>query len=127
MCLRHEEPSATRMTSSCHSSRIAATRRPLISPPAFVQLQQMLPAPLPPSFSLLLARIVARPEQRLMPGQPVAEAVAAVAAAGAADDALPGGAFEPAPQGRAVGRVAVDGPAFQDRLLAELLRGPRQD
>src|SRR6266851_3168748 len=76
-----------------------------------------------PGLHFRFACIVAGPEQRFMAGKPIAEAVAAAAVAGAADHALLRGPFQPARQGRAVRRVAVAAPLFEDFLLAELLHG----
>src|SRR5262245_21753850 len=70
---------------------------------------------LPPRLLLFLPRPVAGPEQRFVPWMSIAEAVAAVAAAGAAKQALLRGPLQPARQRRAVGRVVFHGPAFQDR------------
>src|SRR5947209_18980187 len=78
-------------------------------------------AAVPPGLLLLLAGVVAGPEQPFAAGQPVAERVAAVAAATAADHALPRGPFQPARQRRALRRVRLDRPAFEDLLLTEFV------
>ena len=56
--------------------------------PTFAQAAHVRRATLPPRLLLFLARIVARPEPWFVAGEPVAEAVAAVAAGGAANQAL---------------------------------------
>jgi hypothetical protein len=80
-----------------------------------------------PGLFFRLARMVAGPEQRFAAGQPVAERVAAVAAAGAADQALVRRPRQPALQGAAVGRVAVPGPDRKDPIARELVGGMGQD
>src|SRR5207249_6770391 len=81
----------------------------------------------PPRLLFLLAGVIAGPEQRFAAGKPVQERVAAVAGARAADHALLGGTFQPARQGRALRAVCLDGPALQNRLLAELFGGAVQN
>ena len=83
--------------------------------------------PFPPGFLFLEAGVAAWPEQRFVAGEPVAEAVAAAAAAGAADQALLGGPFQPARQGRAVRWVTFGGPLLQHLLLADLAGGVVQE
>jgi hypothetical protein len=61
-------------------------------------------AALPPGFLLLLAGVIAGPQQRLVLGEPVAECVALVAAPRAADQALLRRAGQPAQQ-RTAARV----------------------
>ena len=87
----------------------------------------MLGAAVPPGLLLLLAGVVAGPEQRFAAGQPVTERIAAVAAALAADQPLPRGPVQPARQRRAIRHISFDRPAFEDRLLGELVGRLGQD
>src|SRR5215471_4843525 len=85
----------------------------------------MLRAAVAPGLLFLCAGVVAGPEQILAAREPVAEGVAAVADARAAHHALSGGPFQPARQRRAVRRVFLAGPAFEDLLLGDRWRRQR--
>jgi hypothetical protein len=84
-------------------------------------------AALPSRFLLLLADVIAGPQQRFVLGKPVAECVALVAAPHAADQALLRRAGQPAQQRGTVRRVTVVGPLFQNCLLVEPLGSMIQD
>src|SRR5262249_23494015 len=86
-----------------------------------------LGAAVPPGLLVLLAGVVAGPEQPFAAGQPVAQRVAAVAAATRADHPLPRRPFQPPRQRRALRHAGLDRPAFEDLLLAELVGRRGQD